>query len=59
LYTPCVLGLRPPALFNEFLLIKKKHYLHRANLDLIGIKAWLRLIELSISTLIAYLLVKR
>jgi hypothetical protein len=25
LYTPCVLGLRPSSLFNEFLLIKKKH----------------------------------
>jgi hypothetical protein len=24
LYTPCVLGLRPSALFNKFLLIKKK-----------------------------------
>jgi len=24
LYTSCVLGLRPSALFNEFLLIKKK-----------------------------------
>jgi len=24
LYTSCVLGLRPFALFNEFLLIKKK-----------------------------------
>jgi len=24
LYTLCVLGLRPSALFNEFLLIKKK-----------------------------------
>jgi len=23
LYTPCVLGLRPSALLNEFLLIKK------------------------------------
>jgi hypothetical protein len=26
LYTPCVLGLRPSALFNEFLLIKKKGF---------------------------------
>jgi hypothetical protein len=25
LYTSCVLGLRPSALFNEFLLIKKKY----------------------------------
>jgi hypothetical protein len=25
LYTSCVLGLRPFALFNEFLLIKKKN----------------------------------
>jgi hypothetical protein len=24
LYTSCVLGLRPSALFNEFLLIKQK-----------------------------------
>jgi hypothetical protein len=27
LYTLCVLGLRPSALFNEFLLIKKKRKL--------------------------------
>jgi hypothetical protein len=26
LYTSCVLGLRPFALFNEFLLIKKKKH---------------------------------
>jgi len=26
LYTSCVLGLRPSELFNEFLLIKEKHY---------------------------------
>jgi len=26
LYTSCVLGLRPFALFNEFLLIKKSIY---------------------------------
>jgi hypothetical protein len=26
LYTPCVLGLRPSALFNEFLLIKKNRW---------------------------------
>jgi hypothetical protein len=29
LYTSCVLGLRPFALFNEFLLIKKKKSDHR------------------------------
>jgi hypothetical protein len=27
LYTSCVLGLRPSALFIEFLLIKKKEFL--------------------------------
>jgi len=34
LYTPCVLGLRPLALFNEFLLIKKKRLLLQDSLNL-------------------------
>jgi hypothetical protein len=31
LYTSCVLGLRPSALFNEFLLIKKKKLMKAIN----------------------------
>jgi hypothetical protein len=33
LYTSCVLGLRPFALFNEFLLIKKKNMDRGSTMD--------------------------